>query len=230
MMLPKGYGKTTLTDTRLAFDLDGTVTMRELLPTLAEELGLSREITHLTRLAMDGGIDFAASFQLRFAMLRTLPLTTVHRIADAIPLDPHMAAFIKRHSGHCAIVTGNLDVWIEPIVAKLGCAVYSSRSITRDGKLEIARIMDKAEAVQDMARTGARVVAIGDAANDIPMFKAAHIAIAYAGLRKLPQALINVTDRVEDDPAALCRLLQELLCAKNEENPFQSGKKAPFTA
>lgn len=200
-----------MTDTRFAFDLDGTVTTRELLPALAEELGLGDEMALLTRLTMDGAINFDASFRLRFALLRAVPLPVVHRIADAVPLEPHLVSFIREHSVRCAIVTGNLDVWIEPIIAKLGCAAYTSRAVIRNGAIALESILDKAEAARDMAKTGASVIAVGDAANDIPMFKAAHFSVAYAGLRTPPQGLINAADRVESDPAVLCRFLRQFI-------------------
>lgn len=200
-----------MTDARFAFDLDGTVTTRELLPALADEVGLGRETALLTRLTMDGTIDFEASFRLRFAILRAVPLTAVHRIAETIPLEPHLAAFIREHAARCAIVTGNLDVWIAPIIAKLGCTAYTSRAAIRDEGLVLESVLDKAAAVRDMARTGAPVIAVGDAANDIPMFKAARTAVAYAGLREPPRELIDNADRVESDPAALCRFLRRFV-------------------
>lgn len=195
--------------TRYAFDLDGTITLRELLPAIAEECGLGREMALLTRLTMDGAMDFAASFRLRFAMLRAVPLEVVRRIASSIPLDRHIASFIAENADHCAVVTGNLDCWIAPITEKLGCAVYCSRSEIRDGSLRLQSILDKGEAVRHMAATGAKVIAVGDAANDVPMFRAAHKAIAYAGLRRPPQSLADVADHVAHDAAEMCRMLRD---------------------
>lgn len=190
-----------------AFDLDGTVTAREILPAIAEELGLGPELSLLTRMTLDGAIDFETSFRLRFAVLRQVPLATVQRIAASIPLDPGIAAFIRENAARCAIVTGNLDRWIEPLAEKLGCAVHASRSRRRSGELRLASILDKGKTVREMAKAGNPVIAVGDAANDVPMFEAAAYGIAYGGVRLPAPALLAVADAVAHDAASLCRML-----------------------
>lgn len=195
-----------------AFDLDGTVTTTEMLPVIAHELGLYPELSLLTRMTLAGAIDFQASFRLRFTVLRQVPLARVQAIAAAIPLEPEIAAFITEHAARCAIVTGNLDRWVEPLTRSLGCAVYASRAEERNGELHLAAILDKGEAVRDMAaRSGRPVVAVGDAANDIPMLEAASFGIAYGGVRAPTPALIAVADAVAYDAASLCRMLREYL-------------------
>ena len=193
-----------------AFDLDGTVTRAEILPAIAREAGLFEEMARLTAMTLDGAIDFETSFRRRFAMLRNVPLATVREITANIPLDPDITAFIAENQASCAIVTGNLDRWVEPLTAKLGCALYCSRSEIRDGELVLASILDKGDAVRHLALGGKRVIAIGDAANDIPMFTAADVGIAYGGVRPPAPGLLAVADRVEHDAAALCGSLRRL--------------------
>ena len=105
--------------TIFAFDLDGTVTREETLPILAGELGLSEEMARLTRLTMDGHIAFSESFRLRFHILKEIPLATIQGIMDTVALDPVIVGFIRSRAEDCAIVTGNLDLWVEPIIKKL---------------------------------------------------------------------------------------------------------------
>jgi phosphoserine phosphatase len=71
-----------------AFDLDGTITARELLPRIARLAGLETALRALTRRTLRGDIPFELSFRRRFDMLRHIPLTQVHAVVDAIPLDP----------------------------------------------------------------------------------------------------------------------------------------------
>jgi phosphoserine phosphatase len=56
--------------TFFCFDLDGTMTRREILPAIASEVGLSEEIALLTSLTMRGLVPFESSFRLRCRILR----------------------------------------------------------------------------------------------------------------------------------------------------------------
>ena len=137
--------------TIFAFDLDGTVTREETLPILAGELGLSEEMARLTRLTMDGHIAFSESFRLRFHILKEIPLATIQGIMDTVALDPVIAGFIRSRAEDCAIVTGNLDLWVEPIIKKLGCRAFTSVSAWDDREgLMLASILDKGAAVRTL--------------------------------------------------------------------------------
>ena len=192
-----------------AFDLDGTVTSREALPLLAEEVGLSEEMGILTRMAMDGAISFEQSFRLRFHILRGIPIPRAQEIMAGLPLDPFIEGFIREHGEYCAIVTANLDVWIRPVIERLGCICISSESgRDDDGGLTLRRILNKGEALRELRREAERIVAIGDGANDIPMFEEADVAIAYGGVHTPAPAVAAAADCVVSDGEELCRLLR----------------------
>ena len=191
-----------------AFDLDGTVTAREILPVLAQELGLAQEMALLTRLTLDGTLDFAASFKLRFAVLRSIPVKRVQEIVAEIPLNPHIAEFIRERPTDCVILSGNLDRWVAPLVDKLGCRAYLSTSCRDNGLLSLSSILDKGEAVADLARSGRRVVAIGESANDLPMFKAADLRVAFAGVHEPVPEILRIADYVARDGNELCGILR----------------------
>ena len=193
-----------------AFDLDGTITTREILPVLAGELGLAEEMALLTRLTLDGVLDFAASFRLRFAILRSIPVERVREIVAEIPLDPHITEFIHARKENCAILSGNLDCWVAPLLDKLGCRAYLSTSCRHNGSLSLNSILDKGEAVADLARSGRRVVAIGESANDLPMFKAAAVRVAFAGVHEPVPEILRLADYVARDGRELCEVLAEL--------------------
>ena len=191
-----------------AFDLDGTITAREILPVLAGELGLAEEMALLTRLTLDGTLDFAASFRLRFAILRSIPVERVREIVAEIPLDPHIVEFIRARKEDCAILSGNLDCWVTPLLDKLGCRAYLSTSCRDNGLLSLSSILDKGEAVADLARSGRRVVAIGESANDLPMFKAADLRVAFAGVHEPVPEILRIADYVARDGNELCGILR----------------------
>jgi len=194
-----------------AFDLDGTLTSIELLPRIARELGIEREMAYLTRLTMDGVLDFEDSMRLRCACLRAASIESVRAMVADAPVDPLIADFIYERRDRCAIVTGNLDVWIAPLVERFGCAVYSSRARTAGGVLEgVESVLHKGEAVLALREKFNRVVAIGDGVNDIPMFEVADLGVACGIVHPPAQRLVQAADFVVNQGDALCRLLKVL--------------------
>lgn len=199
--------------TIFAFDLDGTVTDSEILPRIARELNIHDKISHLTRLTLTGAIDFEESFRLRFEMLKQIPAPRVQEIVADTPLNEHISGFIQEHREQCAIVTGNLDLWVKPLKERLGCRFFSSSSREAAGTLELDNVLRKDEAVRELkklAGDNARVVAIGESVNDIPMFKAADISVAYAGVHRPAPVVLKMTQHLAHNGEDLCALLKSI--------------------
>jgi len=197
--------------TAICFDLDGTVTRQEILPRLAIEAGLEEEIATLTSATIRGLIPFESSFKLRTRLLQDIPLEVVGAVIRRIPLHARIREFIRKHAERCFIVTGNLDVWVQPLVEELGCGFFSSVAAVRDGRLTgIAKILNKADAVQALRAQFDRVIAVGDGMNDAPMFEAADIGISFGGVHEPVETLIHLSDYVVYHEAGLCSLLDTL--------------------
>ncbi len=196
--------------TKFVFDLDGTITKVETLPLLAAELGLSDEMKLLTDLTLSGQIPFDKSFKLRYLILRNVPLKKIQAVMSTVELDGRIVDFIAAHKKNCTVVTGNLDCWIEPLAARLDCEIFSSTS-ELDGNLPVlTKILDKGAVIRQLKRTGDKIVAVGESFNDVPMFNAADVAIAYGGVHKPVDAALAVADYVIFDGGELCRLLEKL--------------------
>ena len=195
----------------VAFDLDGTVTLNETLPLLAKELGLSEEMNLLTRLTMEGRIAFDKSFKLRYHILKSIPVQRIQDIMDKVQFNPAICQYIMDNPLSCAIVTGNLDIWVRPIMKKLKCRCYSSTSkMDSQGIPLLTSILDKGEAIRDLRKKAQKVVAVGESFNDVPMFEEANIAIAYGGVHRPVNEAIAISDYVVFEGDALCRLLKML--------------------
>ena len=194
-----------------AFDLDSTVTRCELLPLLARELGIEAEMAARTEACMAGGGDFAASFAARVALLREIPLDRARQIVAAAPLNPEIARVIRAHAPRCRILTGNLDAWIGDLIASLnmtGRCLGSRAKCAGNRLLGVEAALDKGRAAAGLPRP---LVAVGDGSNDVPMLRAADLAIAFGGCRAPSEALLRAADLAIDDEAALCALLERLI-------------------
>ena len=194
---------------KFAFDLDRNVTKVETLPILARELGLAAPIDELTKLTLAGKISFEKSFRLRYSILKKIPPKKISAIMSNVELDENIFNFIRENKSNCAVVTGNLDCWIEPIAEKLGCEIFSSKSKLVNGVPILTEILRKDFAIRRLKESCEKVIAIGESFNDVPMFEAADVSIAYGGVHKPVDAAVFVADYFVDDSVTLCRLLKK---------------------
>jgi phosphoserine phosphatase len=198
--------------TAYCFDLDGTVTTAEVLPCIGADLGIADEIATLTRATMDGHIPFEASFRLRCAILGQVPAERVRKIVAAIPLNERIVAFTNERPEECFLVTGNLDIWIEPVVHRCGCGIFCSTAVEEEGRLRILHILNKNDAIHDLRSSGRfdRIVSVGDGANDIGMLQTSDVAIAFGEVHAPASEAIRVSHYVVNCGEALCTLLKAL--------------------
>ena len=189
--------------TAYCFDLDGTLTRQELLPLIASSVGLEDEIEVLTQATIDGFLPFDKSFKLRVRLLRDANLEWIHSaLRQQVELDPHIQAFISARPRQCFVVTGNLDLWVEPVLERLGVRSFTSRARMRDGRLEgVEEILHKGDAVTSLRGEFERIVAVGEGMNDVP---------AYGGVHVPNRVLTGLRDFVVHEGEALCRLLNML--------------------
>jgi phosphoserine phosphatase len=200
--------------TAFLFDLDGTITSEEVLPLIGRELGLYDEILKLTNETIQGVIPFETSFRIRCELLKSVPIDKVQEIVSAVSINPDIATFLSANKQNCFIVTGNLDVWIQPLVAKLGVSTYSSIGETnledQNMLIGVKEILSKAEAVHDVRKKFNRIVAIGDGMGDVGMFEQADVGIAFGGVHFPVEALLKNASFVTFSGSSLCKLLKQL--------------------
>lgn len=192
-----------------AFDLDGTITTQEILPIIARELNMEEKMARLTRKTMDGEIPFDESFTRRVNMLKKIPVSRVQKIISGVPLNLQLVKFLNQHKDRCYIVTQNLDVWIKPLVEKIGVPYLCSKADFQDDQLKgIRQILRKKEI---HAKVSHPVVAIGEGYNDFEMMQDAVFSIAYGGVHKPAASLLEMVDYAIYSEITLCQFLKQLL-------------------
>lgn len=192
-----------------AFDLDGTITKSEILPIIAKDLGIEKTMAQLTKKTMDGEIPFDASFTKRVHMLKQIPISRVQKVIKNVPLNLNLVNFIKQHRNRCYIVTQNLDVWVKPLLEKIGVPYLCSQADYKNDVLKgIQKILRKKEIHKNVAHP---IVAVGEGYNDFEMMQDAAFSIAYGGVHKPAASLLEMVDYVIYSEITLCQFLKQLL-------------------
>ena len=156
-------------------------------------------------------VSFEQDFRNRVRLLQEVPITRTRSVVLRAPLHKKIAAFIRENPQRCIILTGNLDVWIAPIIEKLGMkgrCLCSRAKICDDHLVGIASVLDKGAASKKLPHP---FVAIGDGSNDEGMIRTADIGIAFGGARKPPARLIAAADMLVQDENELIGILKKLL-------------------
>ena len=183
-------------------DMDSTMIGQECIDELADYAGLKPKIAAITERAMQGEIDFPTALHERVGLLEGLEESAIeHCLTERIRPESGAAtlvATLKAHGCRCVLVTGGFHHFADPVAAQIGFErVVGSRLAVADGKLtgalagamsdastKLATLREEAEKLGE----NARVLAMGDGANDIPMIEAADYGIAYRAKPKAREA------------------------------------------
>lgn len=200
-----------MSDYIFLFDLDSTVTHAEILPTIAASINKGDEMRNLTERAMVENIPFKQNFLQRVALLQDIPVSVASEIIRNIPLNKQLVSFIQENKDRCYIVTGNLDVWIHPLMKDLGMErnYFSSKAIANNDKLErVVATVDKNAVISQFLSP---FVAVGDGNNDAEMIAQATVGIGFGGVRRIAPSVLNCATHAIYKEETLCRLLKRLL-------------------
>lgn len=193
------------------FDLDSTITKKEILPTISEKIGKLEEMRSLTEATMRGELPFKTSFLNRVNLLKTVEVSEVRNIVSHIPLNEEIAKFIIDNKDRCYIVTGNLDIWICDLMKILGMQnhIYCSKANVNDNYIEnVISVVDKELMAKQFVQP---LVVIGDGDNDSGMARHAEIAIGFGGVREIAPSLLESIDYAFYDDKRCADFLKSLL-------------------
>ncbi len=193
------------------FDMDSTITCKEVLPEISQKINKLDEMRKLTEATMRGEIPFRTSFLRRVKILSDISVKEVNDIVAEIPLNNAIADFIKRNHDRCYVVTGNLDIWISGLMKKLGMEdhVYCSKADVVDDRIsKVVSVVDKELTVKQFVQP---MVAIGDGDNDAGMCRMANVGIGFGGVREIAPALLRSCDYAFYDDKRCADFLWNLL-------------------
>ena len=193
------------------FDLDSTITRQEILPTVAREAGVYEQMSALTESSMRGEVPFKQSFLHRVELLKKIPVSKVQEIVANIKFNEQLVEFIKTYKNRSYIVTGNLDVWIDGLIEKLGMGknVFCSKALVEDGYVQdVFNIVEKDAVIRQMVLP---FVAVGDGNNDAEMIEAAEVGIGYGGVRPVAPSVLECATHVVYQEDKLVYFLNKLV-------------------
>ena len=187
--------RTRLADFGLvAMDMDSTLITIECIDELADMAGIKSQVAKITRSAMRGEMDFAASLGRRVLLLAGLDATALEQVYEQrlrlAPGAERMIEGLRALGIRTLLVSGGFTFFTDRLRARLGLDyAYSNEPEIEDGKLTgriVGPVLDargkaeKLRAVRDELGLGSeRVIAIGDGANDLAMMAQAGVSIAY---------------------------------------------------
>ncbi|HVE50428.1 MAG TPA: phosphoserine phosphatase SerB [Casimicrobiaceae bacterium] len=182
-----------LADVRVvSMDMDSTLITIECVDEIGDMLGIKPGIAAITEAAMRGEIDFRASLTRRVGLLAGLPIEALQRVYDErLRLSPGAEAMLRRFHAAGAtslLVSGGFTFFTERLKLRVGLGHTLSNVLdVQDDKLTgriVGDIVD-ADAKSAALRTLREslppgiAIAIGDGANDLPLFREADVSIAY---------------------------------------------------
>ena len=200
-----------MSDYIFLFDMDSTITRKEVLPEISQKIDKLDEMREITEATMRGEIPFRTSFLRRVKILSDISVQEVNEIVAGIPLNEHIADFIVKNRERCYVVTGNLDIWISGLMKKLSMEehTYCSKADVVDDRIsKVVSVVDKELTVKQFVQP---LVAIGDGDNDAGMCRLADIGIGFGGVRDIAPALLRSSDYAFFDDARCAGFLWKLL-------------------
>ena len=180
----------------LVCDMDSTLIQNECIDEIAELLNLKKEISEITELTMQGKLCFNESIKKRVQLLKGVNICSFEKIVnEKIKFQPHVNEWLnyaKSHNLVTVVVSGGFTYFVNYVKKSLSMDYAFSNTfevlnseLTGNLVGEIINADKKAELTVKIANQYGikknQIIAIGDGANDINMFKESGLSISMHG-------------------------------------------------
>jgi len=183
-------------------DMDSTMIEQECIDELADFAGIKDKVADITERAMRGELEFESALKERVGLLEGLEegaiATCLDQRIQPVPGARALVNTLRSKGCRTVLVTGGFHHFADPVAEQLGFErVVGNRLGVAGGALTgllagpVSDASTKLATLEDersQLGEGARVLATGDGANDIPMIEAADYGIAYRAKPKAREA------------------------------------------
>ena len=183
-------------------DMDSTMIGQECIDELADFAGIKDKVAGITERAMRGELEFESALKGRVGLLEGLEegaiATCLEQRIQPVPGARALVNTLRSKGCRTVLVTGGFHHFADPVAEQLGFErVVGNRLGVAGGALTgllagpVSDASTKLATLEDersQLGEGARVLATGDGANDIPMIEAADYGIAYRAKPKAREA------------------------------------------
>ena len=201
------------------FDFDSTLMDGETIDFFAEELGLGKEVAHITEEAMSGRLDFFESLQSRVKLLEGLDFSVVEKISQNLPYMTGAVETIvelKKRGMTVVCFSGGFRTATSYAKDILGYdADFSNVLHQKDGKLtglvggDMMFNFSKGDMLVRLQNilgvSKEETLVCGDGANDLSMFAHAGVRVAFCA-REILQKEANIIIDTKD----LTKILEKI--------------------
>ncbi|MGP9536962.1 phosphoserine phosphatase SerB [Brachybacterium sp. AOP43-C2-M15] len=201
----------------LVSDVDSTFLTQEVIELVAEHADVRDRVEEITTAAMRGELDFSQSLRARVALLEGLEESVLQEVRESLVPTPGALELVRRASAAgwvTALVSGGFHEVIDELAAAAGIDhVRANRFEIVGGRFTgkvsgpiidgTAKRRTLEELAERYAVPPARIVAVGDGANDREMLLAAGTGIAFRAkpaLREVADVVIDGTSLLEAWP------------------------------
>ncbi|KAG9244989.1 phosphoserine phosphatase [Calycina marina] len=177
----------------VVFDMDSTLIEQEVIDLIAASIGVEEKVSAITARAMNGELDFSASFRERARLLKGADEDIFTQLRSVIKPSrgaKELIRALKRMGVKTAVLSGGFIPLTSWLATELGIDYAFANTLeSASGKLtgevvgEIVNAERKRDLLLEIAKKeNARleqVIAIGDGANDLLMMEAAGMGVAF---------------------------------------------------
>ncbi|MHC1625383.1 MAG: phosphoserine phosphatase SerB [Methermicoccaceae archaeon] len=213
----------------IVLDMDSTLLDAETINTLAYEAGSGEDVAALTKLAMEGKINYADALRRRVKTLKGLPLENAIKAVNSMPYMKGAKELIKRLKElglMVVMISCGFTIATERVARELNIEhvisnelVVNDNIITGEVRWKLTYGDAKRDALLDfLSERGLTLkdaIIVGDGANDLSMFDGAGYSIAFNAKPILKSHADHVVD--EKDLRHIIPIV-EVLCRRGGEN------------